>query len=87
MLLVTGVYDITLTNLHLIYFYDEFNCIFYVNIGFRVCIFIFNYFECILVCLTAWEIFWMLVYDSFQGFVGGRRIKDFDGGEDDNMFL
>ena len=28
-----------------------------------------------------------LVYDSFEEFDGGRKIKEFNGGEDDHMFL
>ena len=80
-------HDIALAKLHMIYLQDGFNGMLDVNMRFGVCIFIYNYFEYLLVCLTARNIFWVLVDDSFHGFDGGGRIEEFGGGEEDNIFL
>lgn len=74
MLLVKGGHNITLTKMHMTYLQGGFNNILDVNMGVGVCIFIYTYFECLLVCLTIREIFWVLVDDSFYRFDGGGRV-------------
>ena len=50
-------------------------------------ILIYDCLKFILIYLAARNVFWMLIDYPFRGFDGGGRFKNFNGGEDNDMFL
>ena len=58
-----------------------------VDVWFGVGIFIYNYFECFLICRTTRELFWVLVNDYLLIFDVGGWVKKFNNSENNDMFL
>ena len=62
-----------MTKLHLVHLDGGFNDMFYVNVWFGVNILINYDFKSILIYFTVWEIFGVVINNSFWGFDGCGR--------------
>ena len=58
-----------------------------VDVWFGVSILIYDDFKSILICLTAWKIFGVMIKNSFCTFDGCGQVEKFYRSEDDDMFL
>ena len=66
LLLLKRAHYVAFAKLHIVYLNGGFDDMFDVNMRFGAGIFIYNYLECILVCLTARKLFWVVVNNSFR---------------------